>query len=413
MRHILLLVFVGWLPVCSTSMAFDLATIERKAPKLPELTSDAPLFCLCVFGPEASTRIWLVRDGDVLYVDRNANGDLTEASERIEPVEKTSRPEDGVLHFSVPEIADGPRKHKFLGVSWFNVDHLKGDPGFSHITVRFQEEPEFRALSISCDVDMPGHRGTGIDGRVTQLLTIGDIDGLLDFSPSAETAPVLHFGGPWQITLSGKSALRIGRSDELYLEVVTPGVGPGSMVSTEYDKLIPREAMPHVEITFPTESGSTLTKAFDFKQRCCAVNLYDAIELPEGVAPGEAQFTVSLESWTAGHVAPSTHALKILPALPGPKLVPISGRFKGTLAHAHPDGNVCAIKFSPDGTRVIAGDYPGGVIHIWDLASRERTAHVRYHRRSAIWAGLLPCFSRLDASLRRDPQPRRLRPSRA
>ncbi len=356
---------------CPTANAFDLASIERTPPKLPELTG-TPLHCLCVFGPEASTRVWLVRDGDVLYVDRNANGDLTEAGERIEADEKTSRPEDGVLHFSVPEITDGPRTHKFLGVSWFNVDHLKGDPGFPHITARFQEQPEFRALSISCDIEMPGHRGTGIDGRVTQLLTIGDINGILDFSPQAQNAPILHFGGPWQLTRSGRGALRIGRSDEFYLEVVTPGVGPGSMVSTMYDKLIPREARPHVEITFPAEGGQTLTKSYDFKQRCCAVNLYDAVDLPEGVVAGEAQVTMSLDGWAAGQVAASTHSLRILPALPGPKLLPISGRFKGTLPHAHPDGNISSIQFSPDGARLIASDYPGGVIHIWDLASGER-----------------------------------------
>ena len=372
MRHILLLVFVGWLPDCSTSMAFDLATIERKAPKLPELVSDAPLYCLVVFGPEAKTRVWLVRDGGALYVDRNANGDLTDDGERIEADKKNSRPADGVLRFIVSEISDGPCTHKFLEVSWFNVDHLKDDPGFPHITTRFKQEPEFRALSISCDVEMSGHRGTGVDGRVTQMLTIGDVNGILDFSPAAESAPILHFGGPWQITRSGRGALRIGRSDELYLEVVTPGVGPGSMVSTMYDKLIPREAMPHVEITYPAESGQTLTRSYDFKQRCCAVNLYDAVDLPAGVVAGEAQVTVSFGAWAEERVAASTHSLRILPALPGPKLLPFSGRFQDMLPHANPEGNISAIRFSPDGSRLIAGDYPGGVIHIWDLASRER-----------------------------------------
>src|SRR5262249_4307689 len=42
-----------------------------------------PRYCLLVFGPEAKTRVWLVLDGDVLYVDRNGNGDLTEAGERM------------------------------------------------------------------------------------------------------------------------------------------------------------------------------------------------------------------------------------------------------------------------------------------------------------------------------------------
>src|SRR5262249_40372288 len=37
-----------------------------------------------VFGAEAKTRVWLVLDGDTLYVDRNANGDLREENERIQ-----------------------------------------------------------------------------------------------------------------------------------------------------------------------------------------------------------------------------------------------------------------------------------------------------------------------------------------
>ena len=31
--------------------------------------------------PEAQTRVWIVQDGDTLYVDRNGNGDLTEPGE--------------------------------------------------------------------------------------------------------------------------------------------------------------------------------------------------------------------------------------------------------------------------------------------------------------------------------------------
>ena len=55
----------------------DLTKIERKIVKLPELKSSQPLYCLLVFGYDANTRIWLVRDDDILYVDRNGNGDLT------------------------------------------------------------------------------------------------------------------------------------------------------------------------------------------------------------------------------------------------------------------------------------------------------------------------------------------------
>jgi len=36
-----------------------------------------------VFGPQRKHRVWLVLDGDMLYVDKNGNGDLTEEGKRI------------------------------------------------------------------------------------------------------------------------------------------------------------------------------------------------------------------------------------------------------------------------------------------------------------------------------------------
>src|SRR6516165_9330594 len=62
--------------------AADLAAIDRRFVKEPTYQSK-PRYCLLVFGPEAQTRVWLVQDGDVLYVDRNGDGDLTEKDKRV------------------------------------------------------------------------------------------------------------------------------------------------------------------------------------------------------------------------------------------------------------------------------------------------------------------------------------------
>src|SRR5262245_4416296 len=74
----LALVGVGSAPVAAT----DLSKIDRTIAKEPVYKSK-PSYCMLVFGAEAKTRVWLVLDGDVLYVDRNGNGDLTEAGERV------------------------------------------------------------------------------------------------------------------------------------------------------------------------------------------------------------------------------------------------------------------------------------------------------------------------------------------
>src|SRR5437867_2705101 len=63
--------------------AGDLATMDRSLRKEPTYKSKQPQYCLLVFGPEAKTRVWLVLDGDALYLDRNGNGDLTDPGERI------------------------------------------------------------------------------------------------------------------------------------------------------------------------------------------------------------------------------------------------------------------------------------------------------------------------------------------
>ncbi len=69
----------------------DLAKIDRQIKKQPSYTATEPLYGLLVFGPAAKTRVWAVLDKskanndqyDVLYFDRDADGDLTEEGERI------------------------------------------------------------------------------------------------------------------------------------------------------------------------------------------------------------------------------------------------------------------------------------------------------------------------------------------
>jgi hypothetical protein len=77
---LLLLAVVG---TVFPSSSADLTKIDRTITKEPKYASQ-PLYALLVFGPEAAKRVWLVLDGEVLYVDRNGNGNLTEANERVE-----------------------------------------------------------------------------------------------------------------------------------------------------------------------------------------------------------------------------------------------------------------------------------------------------------------------------------------
>jgi len=67
----------------ATAIAADSTTIDRRIAREPVYQSKSPKYCLLVFGAEAKTRAWLILDGDTLYVDRNANGDMTEANKQV------------------------------------------------------------------------------------------------------------------------------------------------------------------------------------------------------------------------------------------------------------------------------------------------------------------------------------------
>src|SRR5262245_45254002 len=69
-------------PLAAPPRAADLSAIPRAITKEPAYKTK-PKYCLVVFGPEARKRVWVVLDGDVLYVDKNGNGDLTEKGEAL------------------------------------------------------------------------------------------------------------------------------------------------------------------------------------------------------------------------------------------------------------------------------------------------------------------------------------------
>ena len=80
--------------------------------------------------------------------------------------------------------------------------------------------------------------------------------------------------------------------------------------------------------------------------------------------------TINFDSWRAGHVAPVRQELTVVaPRTLALKLEPISPRLKGELIHPNRGATIGDIKFSPDGKRVIAGDYPGGVLAVWEVTS--------------------------------------------
>ena len=78
---------------------------------------------------------------------------------------------------------------------------------------------------------------------------------------------------------------------------------------------------------------------------------------------------LTFASWKEGHVAPTHLEVPVVAPKSVLKLEPVSDRLIGELIHPNKGGFLDGLRFSADGTRLIAGDYPGGVVMVWDVAS--------------------------------------------
>jgi hypothetical protein len=253
----------------------DPLKVDRTLKKEPAYSTEAPRYGLLIFGPEGRHRVWLVHDGDVLYVDRNGNGDLTEPGEKV-PAEKPKEgrtQEEGEYVFELGELTVGGRTHKGVTVLSSRLTNF-GSPSVSgrpDVKAALAKDPKTEVVMVRGDIDVPGMKGGGVDGRLSFMAGFFDLAGLLQFAAKPADAPVIHLGGPLEITFYfGLPSLRVGRESELILVVGTPGVGPGTFAMLDYEDTIPESARPVAEITYqpakPREKP--LKERFEIKDRC-------------------------------------------------------------------------------------------------------------------------------------------------
>jgi len=261
-RMLRLAATVSILACAASALAADLKSIERKIAKEPAYAGK-PKYCLLVFGPEARTRIWLALDGDKLYVDKNGNGDLTDDGPPI-----AAKVDGEFQNFRVSELRDGSRLHKDLYVSTFPMKLLAAS---NQDARRFVTElPDSLGFRIGVSLEMPGRIGAAANGRVNQLTYPSDVRGLFQFSESPRGAPVIHFGGPWSILLTDTDELTIGREREFFAALGTLGIGAGSTAFVEYEKLIPSDLHPTVEIDLPAKAPGEgpVRQRYELRERC-------------------------------------------------------------------------------------------------------------------------------------------------
>jgi hypothetical protein len=207
--------------------AADLTKIDRRIAREPAYRSRAPKYCLLVFGPETKTRVWLVVDGDRLYVDRNGNGDLTEKGESFRLRASPAGAFPRYLECEVGDIAEAGsgRRHRRLQVLW-----------------RGPEQVSVSVRAAFADPKLTGLRGAA----------------LLAFADRPQNAPIVHFGGGLTLRLS--MATSDGLPSSLCARVGTPGVGRDSFADYSGAVLRRTRALPEVQVVYPGDKGRVREK---------------------------------------------------------------------------------------------------------------------------------------------------------
>src|SRR5262245_30586313 len=236
MRQLLFILF-GF-GVCGTdTRAGDLARIDRTLTKEPTYKAK-PLYCLVAVGPEAKDRVWLVLDGETLYVDTKGSGDITQAVwVKPQPVRLTGLLEPGQKE---------PRALRFpcAVTNGFTVDlmTINGD------VVQVDVTDGKRKLALAAYADDGGH---------------------LKFSDRPATAPVLHAAGRLAMFLpAGRVLERAPKGGNLMVNVGIPGRGAGTFAALNCDS-VPKDLHPVAEIVFPPkDGGKAIRQRFTLDQRC-------------------------------------------------------------------------------------------------------------------------------------------------
>jgi hypothetical protein len=228
--------------------AADLAKVPRAIGKEPAYATKAPRYLLLAFGPNAADRVWVVLDGDTLYVDRNGNGDLTEKDESTGP-ESTNTDPCSFNKITLRRPDGKEEELSFALFGWFDYKAGKVGDRFSP--------------SIS----------VWWDGR--WFGSWGDETGPCVWGQKPADAPVLHVGGPLQMGFEVPAASAVERKGdgefEVKVGVGTKGLGKGSFVHLTYARdAIPKGVYPTAELEFPArERGAPPVRVRAvLKQRC-------------------------------------------------------------------------------------------------------------------------------------------------
>jgi hypothetical protein len=183
--------------------------VDRPLIKEPTYQS-VPKYSLITLGNSGEVKVWMVEDGKRLFVDKNANGDMTDDGPPIEPsnvrhLDANRWDFEYLLAAITP--ANRTRSTNFVLRRW-----------------NYADQKDSYGLSLSVGGQMPMYAGW-----------FGTF-----WSTNRETVPVIHFGGPFTPKLLRRKEFTIGEAHQrLSLCFINPGSGPGAESRLSIDALLP------------------------------------------------------------------------------------------------------------------------------------------------------------------------------
>jgi len=225
----------------------DLGSMRSPPVRLPAFTSSTPRFGLFLFGPESDVRVWAVLDQsqadaddyDVLYLDLDSDGDLTEPRERflgtrVEQKEQMSR--RFVIGEFWPRGSKAP--HQEFTITWWA-------PG--HVTFRMRWYGRERTV--------------GGFGRLA--------DEKLRFGDSVANAPVLVPGcdQPLQFQRRGDEPLQRKHVEELTVLAGNPGSGTASFSFIDARSFEEEDTLV-ATLVYHDSRGRSRSKRFEWRDSC-------------------------------------------------------------------------------------------------------------------------------------------------
>lgn len=225
-----------------------LTSIDRRIAREPAYLAK-PLYGLIIFDPEGKSKVWFVldrsspteTDHDLLYIDRNGNGDLTDPDERFAGV----RGRGNWITHQPGSIKIGHTGPEHTEVTIFSSSAQMGGSG-----------PYFR-FKLGGKTEMWG--GFAKPGEEAGL------------GPSPEKAPVFRASLDAPLTFIPallKSEYPQGGSERIAVIVGLAGIGPASFTGVHETYLVPGKDRLFGTWIGKTIEGRPIRERFEIRDHC-------------------------------------------------------------------------------------------------------------------------------------------------